>query len=209
VASFDEVSSVIDYLISLYPYLSGKLTADRIENMYAAYHGILCDMEYANLKAAAVHVAATHKFFPAASEIREAVFHLMTVANHVPSADDAWAEVSKKLRSQHAATIIGETEDGAVIITSGTLGVDENGFIIEHEPQWSTPLIHNAIDAIGGWRYLRSSCDAMADSVHFKKAYDGYFERNKEATLMLPAVRQAVEKLAGAMRPRIEAGHDC
>lgn len=199
-ASFDEVSRVIDYLVSLYPYLSAKLTADRIENMYAAYHGILCDLEYSNLKAAAVHVAATHTFFPSASEIRETVFHLMAIAQHVPSADDAWSEVCKKAARGADITVIGEDEDGTVHVTSRALVMADDGTYYIKEPDWSTPLIHDAIEAIGGWRYLKASTNVMADSVHFKAAYNGYFDRNKEAVLMLPAVRQELERLEGGLQ---------
>lgn len=58
------------------------------------------------------------------------------------------------------------------------------------------PLIHRAVEAMGGWKQLGLSENPMADRAHFLKVYDVLLERQRADVRMLPEVRGAVAQLA-------------
>jgi hypothetical protein len=58
------------------------------------------------------------------------------------------------------------------------------------------PLIHRAVEAMGGWKQLGLSENPMADRAHFLKVYDVLLERKRADVRMLPQVKQHVAALA-------------
>lgn len=129
-----------------------------------AYYAILSDLDARLLKAAALHIAATSKWFPTASELRGAAFELLERQAGMPTAWDAWAEVCKKVG-----------EEGHVRI-----------------PEFSHPLIQDTVKAVGGWLALCMSDNAVADRARFVQAYGSFIARERCETRLLPAIQELV-----------------
>jgi len=146
-----------------------------------AYYRVLGDIGRELLDAAALTCGSTGTFFPSASELRKAAAELRNKAEGVPSMDEAWAEITKSFSSHGAYR-------GA--------------------PDWSHPLVGNAVAALGGYAELCRSENAMADRAHFMKIYGTIETRYKTDMAMLPAARAIVERLAAQMRPQLTSGDD-
>ncbi len=147
----------------------------------AAYHAILGDLSVDLLRAAALQIASRDSpWFPAAGELRAAAFRLLEREAGVPSAGEAWGEVCKR---------IGDT---------GSWGT----------PEFTHPLIQEAIEGIGGWMDIcRSEGSRVADRARFLQVYGELAGREREAVAMLPEVRSAVAQLAaGWDAKRLGAG---
>ena len=136
-----------------------------------AYHAVLADLDVALLKAATLHIAATSKWFPAASEIRAAAFELVEQAEGVPDAYQAWTQVLSEI---------------------GRVG--RSG-----RPGWTHEAVGATVKAIGGWGYLCMSENMVADRARFVEAYGMTVKRERETMRMLPAVRAEIEKVAGLL----------
>ena len=166
-ASREEIAKILGGLALLYPRF--KLEKATI----AAYCRILADIPGGVLDAAALNLAGTNTFFPAAAELRKAAFKLMEKAQDVPGAWDAWAEVVKSF---------------------GPYGHYRGA------PEWSHPLIGKAVDAIGGYVALCHSDNPIADRARFVQAYEALLKRSRDDVQMLPEVRQVVQQLAAGKR---------
>ena len=142
-----------------------------------AYHAILGDIPADLLDRAALHAGSQKTFFPAAAELRAAAFELMEQAHGVPGAWEAWAEVCKSFGPYGRCRI----------------------------PQWSHPLIKQAVDAIGGYIALCDSENATADRARFVQAYEALLSRAQKDARMLPEVRQMVRHIASGEVKQLEA----
>jgi hypothetical protein len=143
------------------------------------YAELLADIPDDLLIAGAKAYATSGKFFPSVAELREAAFDLQARARGIPSAAEAWGEVMHQVRNV------------------GSWG----------KPQFSTPLVYNAVDALGGWACLCASDNNVADRAHFLKIYDSLHERSRADVAMLPEVRGVIAELAEKMRmPELENG---
>ncbi len=152
-----------------------KLTPET-GNSYAL---ILADIPADLLHQAAVHLGSTNTFFPSAAELRQAVFDLSDRAQGILTAGEAWAEVCEKFGQ---------------------------GFSRYRAPdKWTSPVVHDALRAIGGWRYLCDSENLTADRARFIQAYQALAKRAQTDRRMLPEVRATVERLSdGQDTPLIE-----
>lgn len=186
-----DVTKVLMTLLASFPNFRPKVTATQMRD---AYHVILGDLDPDRLMKAAVHLGSTQTFFPSAAELRAAYFELAERASGVPTAQDAWAEVCHRLRVRFRYV------EGR--------GIQKSRLLREHEwsdsfevgaptaEDWSNPLIQKAIDAVGGWAALCRSENEVADRARFLEAYNVYLAREREATRMLPGVRETVQRLA-------------
>lgn len=104
------------------------------------------------------------KYAPLAGEIANTVDELTQVSDN-KGLDEAWYEVTSNI--SHV----------------GSYGV----------PQWSTPAIQMAVNAIG-WNNLCMSENQMADRAHFIKIYGATQERAKREQFVSPIIK---ELLAG------------
>jgi hypothetical protein len=138
------------------------------------------DIDEPLLDRAALHLGSTNTFFPAASELRAAAFELVDAASGIPDAYSAWGEVMKSF---------------------GPFGR-------YRVPEWTHPLIKEAVDAIGGYMMLCDSENGVADRARFVTAYEQLAKRRTRDTRMLPAVRQMVAQLADGMTPMLGSGND-
>ena len=149
--------------------------------MTEAYYQILNDIDIELLKAATLQLAANPEtnFFPRAGALRTAAFALVETASGTPSADDAWDELMKAI---------------------GKYGV-------YRKPEFSHPLIQQALDGIGGWRTLCMSDESETSYTRdaFKKTFATVLKRERNEMQMLPAVRAIAARFAGR-GPALAAG---
>jgi len=178
--SRDVIAQVLGVLANFFPAFSRQQSADAWTGMIAAYHLVLYDVPADLLERAALDLGARATFFPSAGELRKAAFDLLDLGHDVPTAQDAWAEVSRRLRR-------------------GFYRLDECGAYQRRQPtaeDWSHPLIQRAIDGIGGWLALTDpQALATADRARFIEAYNVYATRERQTRDMLPCVREAVAQI--------------
>jgi hypothetical protein len=138
----------------------------------AIYHRILSDIGGSLLEAATMQWLSTSRpFHPSPGELRDLALR-MSNANE-PSAEEAWIEVIDAIRK------------------IGSYG----------SPQWSNDMITNTVKAFGWVDLCMTETDQMSyarDS--FMKIYRSQAARRHESNLMLPEVRQAIEKLTQEKR---------
>ncbi|MBM3276235.1 MAG: hypothetical protein FJZ00_13865, partial [Candidatus Sericytochromatia bacterium] len=127
-----------------------------------SYGQYLTDLEAASLKAAIDEIILTQKFFPAIAEIREvAARHLRA---DLPSAEDAWLEVNRKIRLYGRYGVPQPPEEG------GGWG----------PVTFSHPAIERAV-AVMGWDRLCDGENDTADFAQFRNAYTAYRDREIRA----------------------------
>lgn len=179
-ASWETVGKVIGVLAQFFPAYANKRNADDWRATITAYYLVLCDIDDEVLERAALDLGGRAAFFPSAGELRQAAFDLYDLGHDIPTAQDAWAEVSRRLRS-------------------GFYVQDEHGAYQRRAPRaedWSHPLIQKAVDGVGGWQTLRAQdANEAANRARFLEAYQVYAARERRDRDMLPYVRQAVEQI--------------
>lgn len=112
-------------------------------------------------------------FFPSVGQIRTGALDLIATDADRITAADAWDEICRAFRS------VGHTRS----------------------PEWSHPDIGRAVQGVGGWRYLCTSDNPMADRARFMDTFKVYRRRAETDRRMLPATREFV-----AQHRQIEAG---
>jgi hypothetical protein len=149
------------------------------EETIDAYHVILQDLGVGLLKAAAMELGSQDRpFFPSAGELRQAAFDLVARSDGLPTAGEAWAEVCRKIG-----------EDGHIRV-----------------PEFSHPLVKQAVDGVGGWLNLCWSVNQVADRARFMEVYKVLMRRRRSDERMLPQVRETAAALAGREAKRLEGG---
>lgn len=114
------------------------------------------------------YISRAHEFFPAPGVIREKALEFLEPWGEL-TAPEAWAEVRRKMSSV------------------GAYG----------EPDFTTPVIEQAVEAVGGWRYLCMSEDIVPDRARFLQAFETIQKRQRDDKWMLPEVKELVELAAG------------
>ena len=137
-----------------------------------AYHIILEDVPIDVLRAAALEYAKDSTFMPSAGQLRSSAFELMERAQGIPSPQDAWGEVTKSF---------------------GPYGIYTGA------PEWSHPIIGQAVDGLGGYAALCRSENPTADRARFIESYKSYLGRHRDETSSLPEVRNVIKQLADKM----------
>ena len=167
-----EFRKLMQFLSKAYPRFT--LEPETIE----VYYQILSDLSLDLVKAAVLQLISDDSpWCPAAGQVRGRAFDLLDRESGVPSAWDAWAEVTKRF---------------------GTHGHSRL-------PEFSHPLIKRTVDGVGGWRELCMSTNAVADRARFVQAYEAIVRRERALTRMLPQVREMLELTSGKMKQKIAA----
>ena len=148
------------------------------EGTNKVYLMTLQDIEPLILKAAVLKHITECKWFPTVAELREAAGCVLERANGEPDGYTAWAEVLQQIDRVGSYRV----------------------------PQFSFKRIQKALDGIGGWKALCMSENLVSDRMRFIEAYNVYEARDKETRQMLPAVGQAIAKLAQQKRVMIGVG---
>lgn len=182
-----QVSELLAMLAASFPAFKKTFDAlndGSLREMVHAYHLALHDIDADLLAQVVQHIISTATFFPSAGEIRSTAFRLADIGLGIPTAQDAWAEVS-------------------VMSRKGFYKQTDGGWYQVRPPNvddWSHPLVQKAVDAVGGWVALRTSENPVADRARFIQAFDVYVKRYQETERMLPGVRQAVAELGDGQR---------
>lgn len=204
-----ELNDVMDDLVMAYPEHGRKMSAQDWDRTCEVYFGVLRDVPLELLQSAARECVATLKWFPKPSEIREQALDLVMIALGIPTPNDAWAEVSRRMRNTFRTHMVAGTP---YVELTGMYQVHAQGHLIPRRPtaeDWSTPLIQRAIDGIGGWAALQMSSNPVSDRAQFLRAYQQYSMRQLKAARLLPETKQAVldwRKSGGLMPLALAAG---
>lgn len=168
-----EVEIVLRMLVDAYPEWAREQGPEQLMRTFAMYTMLLVDMPNDVLRAAAVKHAACSKWFPKASELREAC--AAVGAPERTSALEAWGEVClARLRWDRYAC-------------GGNAPY----------PEFSNPIILRIVRSMGGLSKLQESdMDIeVADRARFLQEYNVLVEREAERRLELPQVREVRERL--------------
>ena len=141
-------------------YKHQRLTGDEFAEMVPIWHRLLQDIPFESLKAAAEHLAATSKWFPSVSELREAAFGLVAPEEHDQSGAEAWGEVEASFRDSRYE--FQNPMAKAAYDALGGRGYFQHS-LLEH---------------------------AMSDRARFIEAYNAIQKRTVGRERMLPAVRE-------------------
>lgn len=166
-----EIAVVLSMLSAAYPRYT--LTADTMK----AYSELVKDLPADLLKAAAIQAVTHGEFFPSVHELRREATELQRQANGIPNAFEAWADL----------LAAGDGERREVHEVEGKYHV-----IIREYP-WKHELVKQVAEGLG-WPRTFPGENQMADRAHFVKAYDEALRKVLDTGLMLPEVRQYIEK---------------
>jgi hypothetical protein len=139
------------------------------ERRTALYVAALDDLPGDVLHLAVLDLIRTTRYMPRVAEVRRAVLDL--VRPRRPDAGEAWAEVLDAIRS-----------------------LGRHG-----RPEWSHPLIGDAVRAVGGWRWLCDSTNPTADRARFLDAYARLAERDEHDVLGAPALDGVLTELSARL----------
>jgi hypothetical protein len=205
-----EFDDVMDDLLIAYPQHGREIDAHKWNRTCAIYYDVLHDIPLDLLQSAARECVATLKWFPKAAEIREQALQLVMIALGIPTANDAWAEVTRRMQNSFRVRQV----DGKVAVAiTGMYEQAPAGHLVRRSPNaedWSTPIIQKAIDGIGGWAALQRSDNPIADRSQFIRAYERYSMRQMQVARMLPATKQAIlrwKNSGGVLPITLGAGH--
>lgn len=172
----DEFSRCITLIRRYWPHGTASWSAE----VFETWESLLLDLDHI-ATAAAIQTLATEgrEWPPPPGVVRKKVCDLV---NPLPSADQAWGEVREQIRR------VGSTR--------GMAGAPE--------VVWSHPLVGQVADRMG-WQELCMSTNEMADRAHFLKMWETASSRERTATALPPATRQALEA-RGIALPNLRLG---
>jgi hypothetical protein len=139
------------------------------EHTFRSYHQTLSELPYELLQTAADQLGSETKFLPSAGELYQTAFQLMEWADEIPDAYTAWGEVNRAISTR--------------------------GFY-RGAPEWSHPLIGEALRKVGGFAQLCLSGNEAADRSQFINAYATLLARHRQQVRMAPRVRATIRQLA-------------
>lgn len=144
--------------------LAAAFPTDMTEPQIVLYEEYLTDIEDDDLKRAIDECIATCRFFPRIAEIREKAAENAARRSGIPSAADAWAEVQHEIRAK--------------------------GFY--QAPEFSHPLVREAMLAVGGWAHLTGPDEPNIETVRaqYMRIYDAMLKRVKDDRMLLPGTRK-------------------
>ncbi len=148
---------------------------------YEVYANELADLPFDELQVAARQCLADLKFMPVIAELREKVLKLRRANNGIPDPFQAWEE---------AVTLAGNA--------------------LYSHPEYSHPMVKDAVRAIGGLRMLAMADgnDMIAHRARFLECYGHRLEQAREEEALLPEVRKHLERLAAEKRRALAPGRE-
>ena len=161
------VMTVIHLLAATYGHTFGR---DQVQ----AYIATLSDIDGDLLKAAALRYIENNVYPRIATpgELRQYAAEIVSRAQGLPAATEAWGEVMHQLRYV------------------GSWGA----------PSWTTPLIARAVADIGGWVNLCNTENITADRARFIDAYSERAKRHTQDMMQMPASEQYQAQLTDKLR---------
>jgi hypothetical protein len=166
----DEVLEILTMLATAYPRF--KLEEQTAE----VYYRLLRDIPTDQLRAAAVQCASGGDFFPSVHELRQAVSEIHRQAHHIPSAFEAWAELSRAGTGEYKRV------------------AEDNGqyYIETTHVQFSHDLVRRVAEMLG-WPQSFPGENQAADRAHFYKTYEQVLAEILADDIQLPEVREFIE----------------
>lgn len=142
-----------------------------------AYYAILGDLPAEQLEAAALHLGAQNSpWFPSAGQLRAAAFALVEHQEGGITAGEAW---------QEARRILGDPSRYYP------------GINAPNEDDFSDPAIYATVQAIGALDIISTPEDALHTTrARFMDTFNVIKQRQRTTRTMLPAVREAVDRIA-------------
>ena len=171
-ANDDEITKILAMLNAAYPRF--KLTEETI----TVYIRLLRDIPAEDLQIASIQCTSEKNFFPSVYELRQAVVDLKRKSGKIPTAYEAWIEVSTNTKDEWTDVI--ENDDGTYGLTKRTY-------------RFSHPLVEKVAREMG-WpdQFPGGVKERMADRSHFIKAYEAAIHDVIDYELMLPEVREYI-----------------
>ena len=182
-ATHETVLKVFKMLSRAYPDYTAKnlAGAEAVETM-RLYERAMEDMPDTALEAATLDHITSSQWWPKISELRERATGLLLNDLALPTAAEAWGMVVERLRKP--ATIY---RDGQ-----------------HYRLRPMAPLIEKTVHALGGWSYLRTSENSVADRARFLESYDILALRERRRVSEHPAVADARAQIAASREPLLE-----
>lgn len=156
---FKEVQQLIARAIAAYPFSQNKDMRGTIQ----VWAELLVDIDFALANAALARHITTKNYFPTIAEIRSAVMEMSGVNNELPSAEDAWKEVMKKLdyysRPKYSHPLIQQAVDciGYVSLCNSENPVADRAHFIKiynsYKDRVLNDNINNSVAQITGYRH--------------------------------------------------------
>ena len=169
--SRQEILALVALASSSYPAMQSRDPRPIV----AAWTVMLAGLDAAVVKAAIIKVCRESPFFPSVAQIVAAAEALDSRLEQLPTAAEAWEEVSRLIQD------VGPYR----------------------APRYSCDLVRRAARAIG-WRQLCDSTNPEADRAHFLRLYEsmrGKYQENRanEEALALSGMDAVVRALAGKL----------
>lgn len=139
------------------------------------YGRVLTDISDELVQAAALDCLSKCRFFPTIGELRDAAIAIRTNRQALPSAFEAWEEVTRGIRQYGHG----------------------------RQPEFSHPWVGQAVRQIGGWDRICMSENSIADRARFFECFDECRRRNDMAEATLPAVKELAARLSSPRRPAL------
>ena len=171
-----EVVSLVVLASAAYPSAQDKDPVPIVK----AWKIMLSDISYPIAKAAVVRVCRSSKFFPSIAEIVSAAYDIDPRCEHLPTAAEAWEEVTGLMRKAGPTFV----------------------------PTYSCEPVRRAARAIG-WNNLCWSENPEATRAHFLRLYEAMSEkcvetREFEVAIKLSGAGDVIKTLAAGMGKRQE-----
>lgn len=168
-ATFETVGKVFKLLSRAYTdYASKHLRGGEAVETMRLYQRILQDIPDPVLETACVDHMASSQWWPKPSELRERCVSLMINERGGLAPSEAWGVVTRRLRVPERTIVNG----------------------VEYVRRPCDETTERAVEAIGGWMYLRHSEDAVADRARFLQAYSDIAARERRKIAEHPAVTE-------------------
>lgn len=187
-ATNKEIGEIVAMLSAAYPRF--KPTPETLKT----YTLMLKDIPGDALQAAALKCAASGTFFPSVHELRQAVSEIRRKAGGVPSAYEAWEEVSTKPMAEVHRRLTGEYDE-----------VNRVYFIEEIKTTWAHPLVEKVARQLG-WPRSFPGENPGVDRAHFFKAYEHALSDAVSDDIELPQVRAYIEGQARQIKDLLPRG---
>jgi len=143
------------------------------------YQQILSDLPDEAIEAAVMQrIGDDNPFPPRVGEIRQLAIDIVSGADEVMSAQEAWGKLLRWIRRYGG----------------GIPRWDSHGPVT---PPALPPIVKKAADAIGGTAFISMSENPAADRARFIEAYNTFVKRERARIGMLPQVRAARQALSG------------
>jgi hypothetical protein len=168
-----EFAEILGMLAVAFPKFTLK------EETISVYSKLLYDIDADELRTAAIECTSRCDFFPSVHELRNIVIDLRCKANKIPTAYEAWEDLRR-------------AGDGCIYKTG--LNPDNTMWYEKREYQFSHPIVKRVAEMLGWPRDFPGADGISYERTTFIKAYNETLQTLIGREMMLPEVRESIEK---------------